>query len=93
MHSSEISSDGIETTYHHNGDYSGKVLFQAHLSFDGDSETPYHNFLGDFQDYSPKTVEVAVPFEHMKVLVAQWARLERISELEQMSPGEILGVD
>lgn len=92
MHDSIIQGDGIETTYFYNGDYSGEVVFSAHLSLIGD-EDPGPGTVGDYDNYSVRTVEVAVPFEHMKKLVAGWVLNQRISELEQMEdPNEMLGV-
>lgn len=89
MRSSDIEGDGIITTYHHNGDFSGVVQFAAHLNsnFTDDLRS---SLLGKYEEFSPRTVEVCVPFEHLKKLVAKWVRQEKISELEQTNPDEIL---
>ena len=65
-------------TYHHNGDFSGAVKFDAQVEM--------------MSPTSAGLAWVEVPFEDLRALVAEYARRERISRLEEMSDDEVLGL-
>lgn len=55
------------------------------------------NFNGDFSgdvrlSNERKAVDVTLPFDVLKALVAEYLRRERVSRLEQASPDELLGL-
>lgn len=73
------STDYLDMTFHHNGDYSGEVLVQV----------PAGNVRGGFGDAH---VVVEVPFAALVSLVADAVRGQRIARLENMPDAEILGI-
>lgn len=71
-------------TMHHNGDYSGDVTFVVQ------HPRVMNSLPGGVKVYNNSTVEVKIPFEVLRDLVADWARNERVSKLEQMDPRDVL---
>jgi hypothetical protein len=77
------STDGKEVTFHHNGDYSGDVLIvvQAHkvAHYESTSHTSEH-------------YEIEIPFNDLKMLVAEYVRGEKVDRLEQAEDDEVFGL-
>jgi hypothetical protein len=70
----------MEFTVHHNGDWSGDVLIST-TTEEGRNPT--------FEDGK---VQVTLPADLLKQIVAAYIVGQRISELEQMSAEEVLGL-
>ena len=71
MHTTQL---GDNIVAHHNGDFSGDVIFSGQFSVEDD--------IGG--------ATVTIPFSCIETLVAEHIRSERISELEQMTTPDLL---
>lgn len=72
---------GSGRTYHHNGDFSGEVWVIA---------TPEEVEEGRFADKAFYTVKI--PTEDLIDIVGQYALGQRITELEDADPRDLLGL-
>lgn len=93
MHSTKGNTDGI--TFHHDGDPSGGELI---ININEDATWKYKRDVA--VEYTPPNEtfghpgywSVRVPYDDIKMLVANQVRNQRISALEDAEDDEILGV-
>jgi hypothetical protein len=69
-----------EIDMHHNGDFSGEVMF--HLNADR----------ADVREEGVGMVSFRLPFAALKQLVAEYVQDRKVAELENASPDQLLGL-
>lgn len=69
-----------EIDMHHNGDFSGEVMF--HLNADR----------ADVREEGVGMVTFRLPFDAIKQLVSEYVQERKVAALESASPDELLGV-
>lgn len=81
MHSLHWSNeDGLALVMHHNGDYSGDIKFNLPPELIEDVSTCHE----------PRHMQVTIPFDAIKTLVAAYVSGIRIEALEDATPDDVL---
>jgi hypothetical protein len=94
MHS--FKSESTPITFHHNGDFSGDAILvipNGMVTYDGIKVGELPQRLRDGITVRPgQSVELEIPMQALLELVAEAVRSQRISEIEQATPEQLLGV-